>query len=152
MTSFSTYTWNDPQRRVLKLDYFNGVETITSYVPAVAGTTAYTAYLAWTADGNTAKPYLPANQGYGTLAEAKATRIAGVKDEVIAYIHDNFEYEILKGQLVLGSHLDSETSEKIRRLFVLSEALITVINAGNSIDSIRSSSIDFTNLTHTAVS
>jgi hypothetical protein len=152
MVPFSTYTWNDPQRRVLKLDYFNGVSTTVSYVPAVAGTEAYTTYLAWASNGNTPKPYFPDVQGYGSLSEAKATRIASIKDEVIAYLHDNYEYEILKGQLVLGSHIDSETSESIRRLFVLSEALITAINAGSSIDSIRSSSIDFTNLTHTAVS
>ena len=148
----STYSWNDPQKRVLKLDYFNGATTTTSYVPAVTGVAGYATYLAWVANGNTAVPHRPISQGYGTVVEARTTRVEKVKDEVIAYIHDNFEYEILKGQLVLGSHIDSETSEKIRRLFVLSEALITAINAGNSIDSIRSSSIDFTNLTHTAVS
>ena len=148
----STYSWNDPQHRVLKLEYFDGATTTVSYVPAVTGVAEFTAYLAWVADGNTTKPYRPANQGYGTVADARATRIAKVKDEVVSFIQSNFDYEILKGTFVPGSYVNAETNEKIRRLFVLSEALITAINAGNSIESIRSSSIDFTNLTHSAVS
>ena len=148
----STYIWNDPQRRVLKHEYFNGDVTTVSYVPAVVGVAEYTAYLAWVAAGNTARPHRLANQGYGTLADAKLTRIAKAKDEVIAYMHDNFEYDILTQQFVHGSYLNGELHEQIRRIFVLAEAFIVAINAGNSIDSIRSSSIDFLNLTHTPVS
>ena len=148
----STYTWNDPQHRVLKLKYTDGPFTTISYIPAVTGVAEYATYLAWAAGGNTARPFNPTNQGFGTVAEARATRIAKVKDEVTTYIHDNYEYEILRGQFVHGTHLNAATNENVRRLFVLAEALITAINAGSNIDSIRSSSIDFTNLTHTAVS
>ena len=119
-----------------------------SYVPAVTGVAAYTTYLAWVADGNVAKPYVPA----ATLAEIKAVRIAELKDEVTSYIHDNFEYDILRQEFNLGFSMSGESHQQLERLFVLAEALITAINAGSSIDSVRNSSIDFINLTHTPVS
>lgn len=144
----STYSWNDPQKRVLKLEYFDGNATTVSYVPAVTGVAAYTTYLAWVADGNVAKPYVPA----ATLAEIKAVRIAELKDEVTSYIHDNFEYDILRQEFNLGFSMSGESHQQLERLFVLAEALITAINAGSSIDSVRNSSIDFINLTHTPVS
>ena len=144
----STYSWNDPQQRVLKLEHFDGANTTISYIPAVTGVAGYTTYLAWVASGNTAKPY----SADSSLAQIKADRIAQLKDEVIAYIHDNFEYDILRQEFNLGFSMSGESHQQIERLFVLSESLITAINAGSSIDSIRGSSIDFINLTHTAVS
>ena len=144
----STYTWNDPQHRVLKLDHFDGSSTTTSYVPAITGVAAYTTYLEWVAKGNKAKPHMPAS----TLAQAKADRIARLKDEVTGHIHENFEYDILRQQFNLGFAMSGESHQQIERIFVLAESLITAINAGNSIDSVRGSSIDFTNLTHTTVS
>jgi hypothetical protein len=148
----STYTWNDPQKRVLKLDYFNGNATIISYVPAVTGVAAYTTYLAWVAQGNTAKPYPLTNQGYGSVAEAKATKIAEIKEKAVAFVHDHHEYDVLKGQFVIGSYNDGGTVETLQRIFKLAESLITAVNAGSSIDSIRSAKVDFTNLTHDTVS
>jgi archaellum component FlaF (FlaF/FlaG flagellin family) len=148
----STYTWNDPQKRVLKLDYFNGDTTTTSYVPAVTGDAGYTTYLTWVAKGNTAVPYRPANQGYGSVADAKATKIAEVKDKVVAYVHDHHEYEVLKGQFVIGAYNDGAEVEALQRIFKLAESLITAINAGSSTDSIRSAKVDFVNLTHDSVS
>ena len=148
----STYTWNDPQQRVLKLDYFDGVSTTTSYVPAVLGVAGYATYLAWVAKGNIAKPYLPENQGYGTVAAARATKIASIKEKVVAFIHNHHEYEVLKSQFVIGAYHTGAEVERFRRIFALSESLITAVNAGNSIDSIRAAKIDFTNLTHDTVS
>ena len=148
----SAYIWNDPQNRVLKLEYFDGVTTTVSYIPAVTGVAGYTTYLAWVAAGNTARPYRPANQGYGSVADARATKIAEIKDKVVAFVHDHHEYEVLKGQFIIGSHVDSAEIETLQRVFKIAESLITAINSGNSIDSIRSAKIDFTNLTHDAVS
>ena len=151
-TSKSSYTWNDPQNRVLKLDHFDGQTTTTSYIPAVAGVAGYAVYLAWVAKGNTARPFRPSNQGYGSVSDARATKIAEVKDKVVAFVHDHHEYEVLKGQFIIGSHVDSAEIETLQRVFKIAESLITAINSGSSVDSIRSAKIDFTNLTHDAVS
>ena len=147
----STYTWNDPQKRVLKLDYFNGASTTTSYIPAVIGVAAYATYLEW-AVINTAKPYVAADMGFGTLAEAKATRIAKIRSEIASYINSNYEYEILRKNFHNTFTLSGEAHERIERLFVLSESLIAAVNAGTSIDDIRSAEIDFLNLTHSTIS
>ncbi len=148
----STYSWNDPQKRVLKLEYTDGVATTTSYIPAVVGVAAYTTYLAWTAEGNQTRDYVAPDMGFGTLAEAKATRIAQVRRKLTDYVHANYEYEILRKNFHSTFTLNGEAHERIERLFVLSESLITAINAGASIDSIRSAKIDFLNLTHSTVS
>ena len=148
----STYSWNDPQKRVLKLEHFDGATSTTSYIPAVVGVAAYTTYLAWKAEGNRTRDYVNPEMGFGTLAEAKATRIAQVKGLLTDYIHANYEYEILRKNFHSTFTLNGEAHERIERLFVLSESLITAINAGASIDSIRSARIDFLNLTHSTVS
>ena len=150
--AFKKYTWNDPQNRVLKLEDFDGQTTTTSYVPAVAGTTAYVAYLAWVAKGNTAVPFRPDNQGYGSVADAKATKIAEIKGKVVSYIHEHHDYEVLKNQFVIGSYSTGAEVETLQRIFKLAESLITAINAGSSVDSIRAAKVDFTNLTHDTVS
>ena len=147
----STYTWNDPQKRVLILDYFNGDTTTRSYIPAVIGVEAYTTYLAW-AISNTAKPYVAPDMGFGTLAEAKATRIAKIRSEIASYINSNYEYEILRKNFHNTFTLSGEAHERIERLFVLSESLIAAVNAGTSLDDIRSAKIDFLNLTHSTIS
>ncbi len=148
----STYSWNDPQKRVLKLEHFDGATSTTSYIPAVVGVAAYTTYVAWVNEGNTTRPYVAPDMGFGTLAEAKATRIAQVKSQLTAYVHNNYEYEILRKNFHNTFTLTGEAHERIERLFVLSESLIAAINAGASIDSIRSARIDFLNLTHSTVS
>ena len=147
----STYSWNDPQNRVLKLEYFDGASTTTSYIPAVVGVAAYTTYLEWAAT-NTARPFLAADMGFGTLTEAKATRIAKVRSEMTSYINDNYQYEILRKNFHNTFTLSGEAHERIERLFVLSESLIAAVNAGTSIDDIRSAEIDFLNLTHSTIS
>ena len=146
------YTWNDPQNRVLRLEDFDGQTTTVSYVPAVAGTAAYVAYLAWVAKGNVAVPFRPAAQGYGSVADARATKVAEIKDKVVSYVHDHHEYEVLKGQFVIGAYSDGAEVETLQRIFKLAESLIAAVNAGNSIDSIRAAKVDFTNLTHDEVS
>jgi len=56
----STYTWNDPQKRVLKLECFNGASTTTSYIPAVKGLPEYNYFRAWDAQsGQDAIPFRP---------------------------------------------------------------------------------------------
>ena len=147
----STYSWNDPQNRVLKLEYFDGASTTTSYIPAVIGVAAYTTYLEW-AISNTARPFVAADMGFGTLTEAKATRIAAIRREVTNFVHNNYEYEVLRRNFNQDFAMTGEAHERINRLFVLSESLIAAVNAGTSISDIRSSKIDFLNLTHSTIS
>lgn len=152
MTSIS-YAFYDEYNRVLQKTSTagDGVVTVT-YIANVVGTSDHSAYLAWVAKGNKAIPYIPPQQGYSTVASAKATKIAKVKKEAVAYIHDRFEYDLLRNSYDTSHVITGETTEKIRRVFVLAEALIAAINAGSSIDSIRSASIDFLSSTHSSVS
>ena len=150
MSAYSRYTWNDPYKRVLKHEAFVGdnAGTVTvSYVPNVVGDPNRAVYLAWVAEGNRAIPYRPAGQGYGSVAEARLTRIAKLKDEVVEHIHDNYEYDILRNQFD-DFFLSGENHDAIRRVFAAAEAAITAINGSSSITAIRDADLDLVNHTH----
>ena len=91
-----TYEWNDPYERVLKrTDDSTTPDTIT-FIPAVKGVADYGRYLVWEAvAGQDVTPYRP--NGYDTLANAKTTRIAALRQEVVDYCRTKgYDYWIFR--------------------------------------------------------
>ena len=150
-----TYQWNDPHNRVLKkTDDSTSPNTVT-YIPAVKGLPEYNYFRAWDAQsGQDATPYRPS--GYGTLANAKTTRIRILRQETMDFCRmKNYDYWLMRSAVDenwsfahSGGGEQETVTDAVEAVFTTATTLETAINGSSDIDAIRNSTVDFVAGTH----
>ena len=136
-----TYTYNDAANTsIKKVDDATTPDTI-SFIPVAAGNRDYDALVAaGTAIGAYVYP------GYDTIANARLTRIAAAKNELLAWGEESgsaYRFNFLRSLMDSTYTLPGATQTKFDGAFTLFGTFETAINAEATIENVRTSTIDY---------
>ncbi len=139
-----TYTWQDAANTSLKFVDDSTTPDTEKFVPVATGNRDYAAYLTWVAGGNTATAYV--YPGYDTIANARLTRIAAAKNELLAWGEEAgsaYRFNFLRSLMDSTYTLPAATQTKFDGAFTLFGTFETAINAETDITNVRTSTIDY---------
>lgn len=136
-----TYTYNNAANTsIKKVDDSTTPDTVT-FIPASAGNLDYDALVA---AGTSIGAYV--YPGYDTIANARTSRIAEAKSELLAWGEERgsaYRFDFIRSVMDSTYTLPAGTQTKFNAAFTLFGNFETAINAKAGIEKVRTSTIDY---------